>query len=171
MKTKSIVAVMCFFAFSIMSISAIAQTEKRPMVKNQKLKERKAEVETQKIEFIKKYLELNATEAEQFQKIYQESAGKEKELRVAFRKEMKPLLDKKWQDLSEKEAEELLSKQESHILAINNLHKETILKYKKVMPVAKVAKIKQAENEFKKELLKNAREKRKMNMNTEEITE
>lgn len=171
MKTKSIMAVLCVITLSIMSISVIAQNENRPVKKNQKLKERKAEVEIQKIEFIKKYLELTPTEAEQFEKIYKESVNKEKELRVAFRKEMKPLFEKKWKDLTEKEAEEILTKQESQVTLMNNLHKETILKYKKVMPVVKVAKIKQAENEFKKELLKNAREKRKANMNTDDATE
>ncbi len=163
MKTKRFVSVFCIIAFSILSMTVVAQKGDRPINKNQRLKEKSIEVENKRVDFIVKYLEMNATEAEQFKKVYKETKDKEKDFRVTFRKEMKPLMDKKWNDLSEKEAEDLIVKQDNHQTAIQNLHKEAVLKYKKILPVAKVAKIKQAETDFKKELLKEAREKRKAN--------
>lgn len=172
MKTTRFVSVFSIIALSIFSLSVMAQKGDKPIHKNQKLKEKKAEVENQKIDFIVTYLEMSTTEAESFKKIYKETNDKEKELRTAFRKEMKPLMDKKWKEITDKEAEELLLKQDNHQTAIQNLQKDAMIKYKKVLPVAKVAKIKQAENEFKKELLKNVREKRNANITKpDDVTE
>ena len=160
MKTTKLMIVLWMSVMVFSSIDLMAQKGNRPMNKQQNLKERKVEIDAKKQAFVIEYLALNATEAENYKKIIADADAKEKDLRTGFRKEMADYRNKKWNELTEKEAEEMLAKQETHFQIMSKHRQETISQLKKVMPVAKVAKIKEAELEFRRTIVKEARHNR-----------
>lgn len=122
----------------------------------ERMKERQKVVQTQKVDFIKEYLELTEKEFTDFNKIYTESIEKQREMRNSFRKEMAPFYKKKWNELTEKEADKMLEIEKKHHQNMMKLRDDEIAKYKNVMPTNKVAKIKEAEREFKRNMVRNA---------------
>lgn len=173
MKTQKMMVVLCMSFLMITSLDLVAQRGNRPMNRqatNQKvsrpinkqanLKDQKELIEAQKYEHVVAFLELTPTEAEQYKKITSEAKTKENAMRVDFRKEMIDFNSKKWNELTDKEAEDILAMQETHFSLMSKHRQETLAKLKKIMPVSKVAKIKQAELDYRRTIVREARQNR-----------
>lgn len=173
MKTNKMMVVLCMSFLMITSLDLVAQRGNRPMNrqamnqnvdrpinKQADLKERKDDINAQKHQHVIKFLELTPAEAEQYLKITSEAKTKENAMRVDFRKEMIDFNSKKWNELTDKEAEKILAMQEVHFDLMSKHRQETLAKLKKIMPVSKVAKIKQAELDFRRTIVREARQNR-----------
>jgi len=104
-------------------------------------------IEALRVAFITQKLNLTADESQKFWPVYNEYQDKLKAARQEFKKQP-PIFstDKDAQDYLDAE---LLLKQREF-----NLYKEYYERLKKTVPVKKVAELRQAEEDFKKELLK-----------------
>lgn len=108
---------------------------------------RKEKVEALRVAFITQKLNLTADESQKFWPAYNEYVDKVKAARQEFRRQSNDFItDKQAQDYLD--AELLLKQRE---LA---LYKEYYERFKKVLPLKKVAALREAEEDFKKELLK-----------------
>ncbi len=108
---------------------------------------KKEKIEALRVAFITQQLNLTSDESQKFWPVYNEYQDKTR----AARKEFKTIAttfnsDKEAQDFLDAE---LLFKQREL-----NLYKEYYEKFKKILPLKKVAQLRMAEEEFKKELLK-----------------
>jgi hypothetical protein len=121
-------------------------------------KQKKKEmIETQKVSFITKYLDLTTTEAEKFWPVYNEFIAKKQEL---INKHKGNKINKKIDEMTDKEAETLVNQQIIEAQELLDLKKTYLMKYKEVLPMKKLAKLTEAENEFKKYLLKQANQQK-----------
>jgi hypothetical protein len=121
--------------FVLLSFASFAQGGKRE------------KIEALRVAFITQQLNITADESQKFWPVYNEYQDKVK----AARKEFKAIpttfaTDKEAQDFLDAE---LLFKQREL-----SLYKEYYDKFKKILPLKKVALLRQAEEDFKKELLK-----------------
>jgi len=122
----------------------------------------KAEKEAKIAALRKQYMieKLALTDAEQkaFLPLFDEFKQKDKTLRDTFRKKWNP---NQIIFMDDKKAEEMLNAMIKLKDDQNNLFKEYILKFKKVLPIKKVVMLPHIEKEFKKEVLKKAGGKNK----------
>ncbi len=158
MKTKilkfSTIAVILLLIFSA---SSIAQ-------RGERMQQRKAEIEMRRIAFYNRFLNLTPAEAEKFWPLFNEYAKKRAEIKKDIIKNKKSYEDENFDQLNEKEADEAIKNDVEVQQKMFDLNKEYIAKFKIILPVQKVAKLRKAEQKFRKELLKMVRDKRKYNM-------
>ncbi len=139
----------------VMGIIISAQAQKSN--KGEKKEQKREEIKALKIGFITEKLKLTTDEATKFWPVYNEFHAKMEKLheeRKVNHKKLKKGVD----SLSNAEVEKLIDQElvfEEKELA---LKKEYHSKFKSVLPVKKVALLYQAEHEFKREILKKARE-------------
>ena len=108
---------------------------------------KREKIEAVRVAFITQKLNLTVDESQKFWPVYNEYQDKLKAARQEFRKQSNVFTnDKEAQDYLD--AELLLKQREL------SLYKEYYEKIKKTLPVKKVAELRQAEEDFKKELLK-----------------
>jgi len=108
---------------------------------------KREKIEALRVAFITQKLNLTADESQKFWPVYNEYQDKLRTARQEFRKQPTVFTsDKDAQDFLDAE---LLLKQREF-----SLYKEYYDKIKKTIPVKKVAELRQAEEDFKKELLK-----------------
>jgi hypothetical protein len=116
-------------------------------------------VEALKIAFLTNKLELTSKEAQAFWPLYNEYNTKMEKLRKSKKSDFDELKNK-GENLSEKELEifmnEIFATRQKEL----DLQKEYFEKYSKVLPMKKVALLYQAENQFKRELLRKIKEKK-----------
>lgn len=124
---------------------------------------KKDKIEALRKKFFNEKLALTETEQKGFWPLYTEYKEKEKALRDSFRSKYKPN-DVIFMD--DKQAEEYLNATIKLNEDQNNLFKEYVAKFKKVIPVKKVAMLPMVEREFKKTILAKAREHRKPDPNS-----
>jgi len=132
--------------FKILSLLFLASM----VVMGQPHHQKKDKVETLHIAFISNKLELTPAEAEKFWPVYNEYLSKSKTLRRNIRAEFK----KKTDNLTDAEAEALCdlvikTKQEEV-----DTYKTYSAKLKTIIGVKKMVKLKVAEDEFKREMIK-----------------
>ena len=116
-------------------------------------------VEALKIAFLTNKLELTSKEAQAFWPLYNEYNTKMDKLRKSKKSDFDELKNK-GENLSEKELEifmnEIFATRQKEL----DLQKEYFEKYSKVLPMKKLALLYQAENQFKRELLRKIKEKK-----------
>lgn len=148
MKTKFILPIL-FFLVSSLSFS-------------QDFKERREKVKALKVAYITEQLELTSEEAQKFWPIYNAFDDNQSELR---HEKMRAILNRFQPDnvdkLSEKEASTLLIQMEKIEEDLFNLRKKFIKDLQGVISAKKIIKLKKAEEDFNRELLKQMREKRR----------
>jgi hypothetical protein len=104
-------------------------------------------IEALRVAFITDKLKLTADESQKFWPVYNDYQDKLKAARQEFKKQPTTFTtDKEAQDYLDAE---LLLKQREY-----SLYKEYYEKIRKTIPIKKVAELRQAEEDFKKELLK-----------------
>ena len=151
MKTRNILSLILILT----SIVSFAQNGKM-------MKQKKEQVKSLKVAFITSELDLTPDESAKFWPLYNAFDEKQSEIR---RTKMKSYLDRmdseNFENVSEKEAATLLSQMESSEEELHQLRKKFISNLKSVIPAVKILKLKKAEEDFNRELLKQMREKRK----------
>ena len=119
-------------------------------------------LEALKIAFMTKYINLSADEAQKFWPIYNVFDDNQSELR---HEKMRAILNRfrpgNVDKLSEKEASVLLVQIEKIEEDLFNLRKKFIKDLQNVISAKKIIKLKKAEEDFNRELLKQMREKRR----------
>ena len=106
-----------------------------------------------RVTFITHKVNLTNQEAQQFWPLYNELNDKLDNLKKTFR--INYLKNLNAELLTDKEADALLTSEFALKQKEIDLNKEYYEKYKKILPIKKIALIRMAENEFKKELIKN----------------
>lgn len=118
---------------------------------------KKDEIQAKRVEFITRKLDLTPEEAQKFWPVQNEYDKK----RLELRKEKKALRPSTTLDeMSDKEVSELLDKKITLDQKGVDLDKTYLNKFKEVLPVKKVAKLQLAEEQFKKELIRQLKENR-----------
>ncbi len=120
--------------------------------RNEQHKEKREEIQSQKIAFITTYLDLTPEESQVFWPVYNEYNKKITELSIERIKLMKQVKEAKT-TLTEKDAETIGDRIIDSEVNEVNLKKEYHLKYKKILPKVKIVMLYQAEHKFKKQLL------------------
>ena len=128
--------------FALQSYAGVAQNDKD-------------KVEALRTAFIGKKLELTTNEGEKFWPIYNEYHDKIKAIRKNLRQGYKKNIDV----LSEKEVEELYQLDLKSKQSEAELHRQYSDKIKQVIGTKKTLKLRVAEEEFKKEIIKTIQEK------------
>lgn len=158
--------VKCISLAALMMVSAITFAQKEgpppPPKKDRRAEhrdERKENIETMKIGFLTKRLDLTQGEAEKFWPVYNQYADRLEELR---KKRMQDYKDakQKFDELSDKEVEQAVDNEMTFRQKELDLQKEYHSKFKTVLPIKKVAKLYEAEELFKRELLNKLRDRK-----------
>ena len=148
MKTKFILPIILLF-ISTVSFS-------------QDFKEKREKVKALKVAYITEQLELTTEEAQKFWPLYNAFDDKQSELR---HEKMRSILDRfkpgNVEKLSEKDASNSLAQMEKIEEDLFNLKKKFIKDLQSVISAKKIIKLKKAEEDFNRELLKQMREKRR----------
>jgi Spy/CpxP family protein refolding chaperone len=148
MKTKIIYPIV-FLLISTLSFS-------------QGFKEKKEKVKALKVAYITEQLDLTKEEAQKFWPIYNSFDDKQAELR---HEKMRAILDRfepgNVDKLSEKEASTLLTQMETVEESLFTLRKKFIKDLQGVLSAKKIIKLKKAEEDFNRTLLKQIKERRR----------
>ncbi len=123
-------------------LSALAQ----PVSKRDK-------IDALRVTFINEKVNFTAAESQAFWPLYNEYNDKIEQARKSFRQQCVKAID--FTTLSDKDAEAYLNGELSLRQKEYELYKEYFEKFKKVLPVKKVALLRRAEEEFRKELIRN----------------
>lgn len=115
----------------------------------------KDKVEALRVAFISKRVELTSAEAEKFWPVYNEYNDKIK----AIRKNLRQSYRKKSETLTEKDAEELYYLDLQSKQAETDVHKVYSEKIKGIIGFKKFVKLRQAEEDFKREIINTIKEK------------
>lgn len=149
MKTKKILALLLF----IFSITAFAQD---------KLGDKKEQIKALKIAFITDELALTSDEATKFWPLFNAFEKKQTEIRI---QKMKSFLDRMDDDdldkMSDKEANNLLQQMETTEDDLYQNKKKFVASLKGIISPIKIIKLKKAEDNFNRKLLKQYRDKRR----------
>ncbi|MDZ4666943.1 MAG: hypothetical protein SGJ00_03565 [bacterium] len=114
---------------------------------------RRDKIEAMKIGFITQKLDLSAEEAQKFWPVYNKYSDEQENSRKAFRgKVMEELADV--DKMSNADADKALNDMIAFRSAEVELTKKYMAEFKRVLPTQKVVKLFVAEQQFKKELLK-----------------
>jgi len=129
---------------------------------SQGFRDKKEKVKALKVAYITEQLDLTTDEAQKFWPVYNAFDDKQGELR---HEKMRAILDRfqpgNVDKLSEKEASALLIQMEKIEEDLFNLRNKFIKDLQGVISVKKIIKLKKAEEDFNRELLKQMREKRR----------
>lgn len=129
---------------------------------SQGFKDKKEKVKALKVAYITEQLDLTTEEAQKFWPIYNAFDDKQSELR---HEKMRAILDRfepeNIEKLSEKEASTLLTQMESVEESLFALRKKFIKDLQGVISAKKIIKLKKAEEDFNRTLLRQIKERRK----------
>lgn len=129
---------------------------------SQENKEKREKVKALKVAYITEQLELSSEEAQKFWPIYNAFDDKQSELR---HEKMRAILNRfhprNVDKLTEKEASSLLVQMEKIEEDLFYLRKKFIKDLQEVISAKKIIKLKKAEEDFNRELLKQMRDKRR----------
>ena len=120
--------------------------------------ERQENIESMKIAFITKKLNLSPEEAQLFWPVYNQYSDKIKDLRQKHRQDLKVVKDN-FDEMSDKEVEQAVDNEIIFKQKELDLQKEYHSKFKAVLPIKKVARLYAAEEQFKRILLEKLRDK------------
>jgi len=120
--------------------------------------EKRERIEAMRVAFITKRLDLNTKEAQSFWPVFNEYQDKLEVLRSSRRREMK-IYKGRLEQLTEQEAAGFIDAELNFRQKELELQKNYFSRFRQVLPVNKVAMLLSAEDEFKKELLKQIKDK------------
>ncbi|MFO0322101.1 MAG: hypothetical protein ACK504_06715 [Bacteroidota bacterium] len=132
------------YIFIIIFIASISKSQNNA---------KRDKIDELRVTFITHKVNLSSQEAQQFWPLYNELNDKLENLKKTFR--INYLKNLNAELLTDKEADALLTAEFNLKQKEIDLNKEYYEKYKKILPIKKIALIRMAENEFKKELIKN----------------
>lgn len=142
MKTKIILILLIFTSYSF----------------SQGMKEKKEKIKALKVAYITEQLNLTSEEAQKFWPVYNTFDDKQFELK---HNKMKAIVNQfengGFESLSDKEALDLITKMEDYEEEMHVLKKKYLSDLLKVLPPKKVIRLKKAEDEFNRKLLREFR--------------
>jgi N-acetyl-gamma-glutamylphosphate reductase len=118
--------------------------------------DKKEQIASFRVAFITKELNLSSKEAQLFWPVYNEYQDKLESLRATRRKENKKLAP---ETMTDQEAEQFIDAETDFRVSEANLQKQYYNRFKQSLPVKKVALLIKAEEDFKRELLKQLKDK------------
>ena len=118
-------------------------------------------LEALKVAYLTQELSLTPEEAQQFWPLYNEMANKMRDIRKEQRGNRMDAKEN-FDSMSDAELSAAIDKELAYEQQELDLKKEYNAKFKKILPIKKVAKLHASEKGFRKELLKGARDKRKI---------
>ena len=122
-------------------------------------------IESMRIGYFTKHLELSPTEAQSFWPVYNEFQSSLKKLKSERRARLEKA-KKNFSEMSDAQIEKVVDEEIEFRQQELDLRKQYHGKFKTVLPIKKVAKLYKIENEFKMEILKHARSQRQDAGNT-----
>ena len=142
---------------SFVTLSSIAHAQEPmgpppPRDKAQRQEEKRDNIEAMKIAFITKKLDLTPEEAQQFWPVYNQYKDKVDDLRKKRRQDNKEA-KRNFEDMTDKEVEQIVDNEIVFRQKELDIQKEYHAKFKSVLPIKKVAKLYEAEEQFKRVLL------------------
>ena len=114
---------------------------------------RRERMESLKVAYITKELELSSEEAQRFWPVYNEFKAQEREIMGKLRRHERYELDK----LAEADIEKKLNERFALEQSLTAHRQNYMAKFKQVLPIRKVALLYQAEHNFRHEVLQQAR--------------
>lgn len=123
-------------------------------------KEKREQLKSIKVAYITTELNLTSDEAAKFWPVYNAFEEKQKEIRKQKLKNFNDTSENAVDKLTDKEATTILNQMESNEEELYLLRKKFITSLKNVLPAVKILKLKKAEEEFSKKLLKQYRDKK-----------
>ncbi len=160
MKTQNTI-VKIFFSLALITSTGVAMSQpinNKASQKAEKQNDKRENIEAQKIAFITKKLNLTPTEAQQFWPVYNQYSDKMQENRKKRRQDFKEA-KASFDDLSDKEVEQLVDNEMTFRQKEIDLQKEYHIKFKAILPIKKVARLYEAEEQFKRFLLNELKDK------------
>lgn len=149
MKTENVIRSVMGSIICVFFMPAMAQMgDDLPMM----MPRDNVKIETIKIGYFTRRLDLTPQEAQNFWPIYNELQAKRETIKKELREKVKSSESKG--EMTGKQALELIDAQNRSMQLLTDLHKEYSGKFLAVLPPAKVVKIEQVEREFKTVLLK-----------------
>jgi hypothetical protein len=121
--------------------------------------EKREQVESMKIAFLTRKLELTPEEAKVFWPVYDQYQDELFKLRESHRKQLQDAREDE-SKLSDQESEKLVDEMIVFRQKELDILKKYHVQFKKVLPVGKVARLYRAEEDFKRDLLKRLQERR-----------
>lgn len=118
------------------------------------------QIKASKVAFITNELNLTTTEAEKFWPLYNTFDDKQREIKKEKIKGYRNRLDDSEDKLTEKEAATALTQMEKTEDELHQLRKKFITDLKGVLPATKILKLKKADEDFNRKLLKQYKNKR-----------
>jgi hypothetical protein len=147
MKTPSIITLL----FILISFSSQAQSDK--------MKEKREQIKSMKIEFLTTELNLSQSEADKFWPIYNAFEDKEFELKHSKSKTLIKKYNESKEKMTEKEASLLLNQIDKNEEELFLLRKKFVANLKGVIPPSKIILLKKSEEAFNRKLLAHYRNK------------
>jgi hypothetical protein len=138
--------------FLIASMEVFSQPPGRDM------SDKKEEIESMKIAFITKRLDLSSADSQKFWPVYNELDGELEKMRKDHRSGMREF-ESNFNELSDAQIDEFLQERFSHRQEELDLRKSYHARFKEVLSMQQVAKLYKAEEDFKRELLKMLRKR------------
>ena len=121
--------------------------------------EKREEIEAMKVGFLTRKLELTTEEAKSFWPVYNQYQGELDKLRDARKKE-RMTAKSEMEGMSDKDIEKIVDGEITFRQSEIDIMKKYNSQFKSVLPMKKVAKLYRAEEDFKRELLHQLRDKR-----------
>lgn len=118
--------------------------------------EKKEKIEAMKVAYITKELDLTAEEAQKFWPIYN---AREAELQAVRKQMHHPAGEKKLEDMTDAEIEKMIQDQIALKQKELDIEKTYHAKFKEVLSIKKIALLYKAEREFKREVMRQWKEK------------
>ena len=122
----------------------------------QGVRDKKEQIEAMRVAFITKQLDLNAREAQQFWPVFNEYQDKLEAMRKARKKGNKLSQP---ETMTDKEAEIFVDNEIEYRVKEADLQKQYFTRFKIALPIKKAALLIKAEDDFKRELLKQIKDK------------
>lgn len=119
---------------------------------------KKEQIEALRMGFLTQKLELTGKEAQQFWPVYNEYQDKLEALRKSRKKELRQEINA-GEPLTDQEASQIIDAElqlKAREVELNKIYYD---KFKQILPVKKVLRLMRAEEEFKRELLKQLKDK------------
>ncbi len=156
MNTKNLISLLLMGVLSVTTLSAQQHHKQSNKPKTERINKPGLEnFKSMKIAYLSEKLALTPTEAEKFWPVYNEFENKKIEARKNFKNENQEKPTEV--DLTDADIEKNLNKRFEIKQLELNLEKEYLSKFKSVLSIKKVAELYQAEESFKKDLLRKMR--------------
>jgi Spy/CpxP family protein refolding chaperone len=145
--------------FLSLTLNALSLTAQPPAPDPDKMEERRDEIESMKIGFLTRKLDLTSEEAKAFWPVYNKFQDELEAVRKQRRNDLREFRENK-KELTDKDAEKLIDNEITGRQKELDIMKKYHAQFKQILPVKKVLLLYRAEEDFKRELLDRLRDRK-----------